>query len=226
MEDTSPFVSSVPGRPPPTAWAAAWPPAAQTALAVSLTVSAAILGWQAWDSLPFAARPSELEQAAAPDTRFDLNMAGRTELLQLPGVGPALADRILAYRQAHGPFGSVAELNRVPGIGPGLIDRLRPWLYVKRVPGMQEDVTAGLTPTPPPLVSTGRPELFASPIDLNSATFEDLQRLPGIGPKLAERIVAARRERPFSSVDDLRRVPGIGAKTVEKLRPFVTANPP
>jgi competence protein ComEA len=46
-------------------------------------------------------------------------------------------------------------------------------------------------------------------------------RIPGVGPVTAQNIVAARAERPFSSVADLDRVKGIGPKTLEKLRPFV-----
>jgi competence protein ComEA len=57
---------------------------------------------------------------------------------------------------------------------------------------------------------------------LNQATAEELQRLPGIGPKLSAAIVAARTQKPFTSVEDLRRVKGIGPKTLEKVRPYVT----
>lgn len=56
-------------------------------------------------------------------------------------------------------------------------------------------------------------------ISLNNATPDELQRLPGIGPALAERIVQAR---PFVSVDDLTRVSGVGAATVERLRPYLS----
>ena len=45
--------------------------------------------------------------------------------------------------------------------------------------------------------------------------------LPGIGPKMAQRIVDERRKAPFKTVDDLRRVSGIGPKTLERLRPFI-----
>lgn len=62
------------------------------------------------------------------------------------------------------------------------------------------------------------------PVDLNLATVEALQALPGVGPTRAEAIVAERaRGGPFVDVDDLDRVPGIGPATVEKLRPYVVA---
>ncbi|RME82040.1 MAG: ComEA family DNA-binding protein, partial [Caldilineae bacterium] len=57
------------------------------------------------------------------------------------------------------------------------------------------------------------------PVDLNTATAEELEALPGIGPKTAEAIIEGR---PYSAVDDLLRVKGIGEKTLEKLRPYVT----
>jgi len=63
-------------------------------------------------------------------------------------------------------------------------------------------------------------------INVNYASEEELQRLPGIGLKMAQRIVAERLKKPFSSVDDLRRVHGIGPKTLERLRPLVTAESP
>ena len=49
-----------------------------------------------------------------------------------------------------------------------------------------------------------------------------MQKLPGIGPKLSQRILDERARGAFKSVEDLRRVPGIGPKTLEKLRPLVT----
>jgi len=54
-------------------------------------------------------------------------------------------------------------------------------------------------------------------IDINSATQEELKELPGLGPTLANEIIAAR---PFKSADDLRKLKGIGEKRYEKLRPF------
>ena len=57
---------------------------------------------------------------------IDINRATLDDLISLPGIGPALAQRIIDYRSEHGPFQSVEELERVSGIGPqtvqGLID--------------------------------------------------------------------------------------------------------
>jgi competence protein ComEA len=69
------------------------------------------------------------------DLRLDLNGASWAELLQLPGLGPALAERILAYREANGPFQSVEELDNVKGIGPKLLDRIWPFVYVDLADG-------------------------------------------------------------------------------------------
>jgi competence protein ComEA len=59
------------------------------------------------------------------------------------------------------------------------------------------------------------------PLNLNTATLDDLTRLPGVGPVTAQHIITARTERAFATVDDLRRVKGIGPKTLEKLKPFL-----
>lgn len=64
----------------------------------------------------------------APTAIFtvDLNSAPVEELAQLPGLGPALAGRIIDHRRAHGPFAATADLLAVPGIGPATLERLRP----------------------------------------------------------------------------------------------------
>ena len=52
---------------------------------------------------------------------LDLNAAGVQELAALPGIGEALAERIVAYREEKGAFASPEELDEVPGIGEGKI---------------------------------------------------------------------------------------------------------
>jgi len=67
--------------------------------------------------------PSSPGTASAP---VDVNRATAEELATLPGIGPALAGRIVEWRGANGPFASVDDLDRVPGIGPATVERLRP----------------------------------------------------------------------------------------------------
>ena len=62
---------------------------------------------------------------APPSAPINLNTATPEQLDQLDGVGPATAQKILAYRQEHGGFRSVAELDRVPGIGPARMAALK-----------------------------------------------------------------------------------------------------
>lgn len=59
-------------------------------------------------------------------------------------------------------------------------------------------------------------------VNLNTASQAELETLPGVGPKLAERIIAARKQQPFTSVDDVARVQGIGEKLLERWRDRVT----
>lgn len=67
----------------------------------------------------------------------------------------------------------------------------------------------------------------AGPLDLNRASAEELEKLPGIGPVLARRIVEWREAHgPFQSLQDLLNVPGIGPKTLEKLVDKVTVGSP
>ena len=88
-------------------------------------------------NLPKPVRTSPLEAIRLDDIsillpRFvefgpiDINSAALDDLITLPGIGPALAQRIIDYRIEHGPFRSVEELELVSGIGPqtvsGLID--------------------------------------------------------------------------------------------------------
>jgi competence protein ComEA len=59
-------------------------------------------------------------------------------------------------------------------------------------------------------------------VNINNATAEQLERLPGVGPSRAEAIVELRRTHPFKKVDELSKVKGIGRKTLAKMRGYLT----
>lgn len=72
----------------------------------------------------------DIDRAAPLTAKFQVNVnqADWPELMQLPGVGRTLAERMIAEREERGAFQSVEELTRVDGIGPRTIERIRPYL--------------------------------------------------------------------------------------------------
>ncbi len=64
----------------------------------------------------------------------DLNTADSRELESLPGIGPVMAGRIIAHREANGPFASIDDMENVPGIGPKTLESLRPLVTVSGTP--------------------------------------------------------------------------------------------
>ena len=211
----------------PTPPAPATPPRrpAQVALAVGLVALVGLLAARGYGGR-FAARPSDPAPA-----RVDLNRADRAELGQVPHLGPKLADAIDARRRERGPFRSVDELREVAGVGPATFDKLRPFVRVDLAPVSVARAAAPdddpplpdrHRPATPPAPPAGARKLQPGdpPVNVNTASAADLQKLPGVGPVTAQAIVAARADRPFRTVADLDRVRGIGAKTIEKLRPF------
>jgi len=93
------------------------------------------------------------------------------------------------------------------------------------IPTFDEDIPETASNAPGNL-NIGDGDSFDYPIDLNAASQEALESLPGIGPSKASDILAYREEHgPFASVDDLVNVPGIGASTVETLRDFLIVEP-
>jgi competence protein ComEA len=72
------------------------------------------------------------DEPAAGDKTVDLNTADESALLDLPGIGPARARAILAYRGAHGGFRSISQLLQIRGIGRALLKQLRPLITLKQ----------------------------------------------------------------------------------------------
>ncbi|WP_447602786.1 ComEA family DNA-binding protein [Nitrospira sp. Nam80] len=77
-------------------------------------------------SRPVRTASSQLQpRRSAAQPVVDMNHATLRELDQLPGIGQALAERVVEYRRSHGPFAAVEDLLLVKGIGPKKLERLR-----------------------------------------------------------------------------------------------------
>jgi competence protein ComEA len=88
------------------------------------------VGSAAVSDIPAAGSNRPARRAAEPlrPASIDVDRASEAELLRLPGIGPALAGRIVAERASGGPFGGPDGLLRVHGIGPKTLEKIRPYL--------------------------------------------------------------------------------------------------
>src|ERR1700693_2573958 len=114
---------ALPGSTPGPDWLRGWSRPAQLAAAFLLGCVVSLLVVYILASSRWTARPTELEPGPGFDTRIDVNLADRVDLLQLPGVGPSLAEKIENDRRERGPFRDLADLTRVHGVGSTTVER-------------------------------------------------------------------------------------------------------
>lgn len=123
--------------------------------------------------------------------KTDLNTATAEQLQQVSGIGPALGERIVAYREKLGGFGNDIQLYEVYGLDPVVVQRTLNLFAVK---------------TPKPIAK----------MDLNKATASDIATIPGISFDLAKKIWEYRRLREkLNNMDELAKIDGM---TERKLR--------
>jgi len=140
--------------------------------------------------------------------RVAVHVAGR---VRHPGlVRLAAGSRVLDAVRAAGGTRPGADLDAV-NLARKLVDGEQ-----IRIPARGEPAAAA------PGGAPGTGAAAAGPLDLNTATAEQLDTLPGVGEVTAGRIVAYRSEHPFTSVDELLEVPGIGQRRFEQLKDLVT----
>lgn len=166
------------------------------------------------------------------DSVLDINIATEEELQTLPGIGPSKAKAIVEYRKVQ-PFKRAEEIMNVPGIGPKTFEKLKNRIKVGESVITLRDVQQKQTivATETKQINQKVQEINESVvrkmstdrlININTASVDELEKLPGIGPAKASEIIKYRTENgPFESVDELVKVKGIGSKTLEKIRPFV-----
>jgi len=159
--------------------------------------------------------------SAAAWASVDVNSAGQSELETLPGIGPSKAAAIVEHRNQHGPFSTVSQLDDVPGIGPATLANISPLVVIGATDTTTNsdtivaDESSDTTATATVSSSTG------NRVNINAATADALDSLPGIGPAKANAILEDRTNNgPFADCHQLQRVTGIGPATVATLQDF------
>ncbi|MFF4530371.1 helix-hairpin-helix domain-containing protein [Streptomyces sp. NPDC001407] len=202
-------------------------PKTLAALAVVLVAACVFAAYHFWAGRPRTVRPPDRETsavaAAAPtvmppaDRASPANRAGGSVVVDVTG-------KVLRPGIQRLPSGSrvVDALDAAGGARPGTdttgLNRARVLMDGEQIVVGAPPGPAG-APAPSGAPAGGRP---AGPVSLNSATAEQLDSLPGVGPVLAQHIVDYRTEHGgFRSVDELRHVNGIGTRRFTDLRPLV-----
>ncbi|MEZ5591122.1 MAG: ComEA family DNA-binding protein [Gammaproteobacteria bacterium] len=146
---------------------------------------------------------------------IDINTASADDIAaNLKGVGAKQAAAIVEYRKQNGPFTSLESISNVKGVG------------AKTIANNQENILlkgAKAVSTQPAMPSkTATPKLAQQPVNINTASADELTALPGIGPAKADAIIKYRQDiGPFQTIDDLLNIKGIGEKTLLKNRDMI-----
>lgn len=140
---------------------------------------------------------------------ININTATSEELQTLSGIGEAKAAAIIEYRDAHGAFSDISEITNVSGIGEKMFESIHGSITVGE--GNARDSAAS------------RDSVSEDPININTASSEELQTLSGIGAAKAAAIIAYREEHGvFGDIGEITKVSGIGERIFEKIRGQIT----
>ncbi|MCD0453557.1 helix-hairpin-helix domain-containing protein [Actinocorallia sp. API 0066] len=159
-----------------------------------------------------ATAPPDLVPAQQPTAELIVHVAGNVRRPGIVTLSPG--------SRVHEAVSAAGGLRPKAQVGP---------LNLARKVTDGEQITIGKPPTTSTTPAAASDPATPTPVNLNTATAEELQRLPGIGPVLAQRIIAHRTTQgPFQSPDQLRNVTGIGPRRYADLTPHITvlSHPP
>lgn len=157
---------------------------------------------------------------------INLNTATSRQLQTLSGIGEAKAAAIIEYRETHGGFFDVSELLNVSGIGEQTYENIRSYITVGDVPPKEPPQSSAgassVKPTQNPVeIPAQIPQIPI--VNINTASLEELQKLPGIGSAKAMAIVQYRSVfGEFYDISEIKNVNGIGESVFEEIRDYIT----
>ena len=99
-----------------------------------IVVALAVMPWTAVAADKAAnasGRTTTVSTTVGADAKVNINTASAKELMALNGIGAKVAERIVAYREANGPFKKAEDLKKVEGVGKGLWERNRERIVTK-----------------------------------------------------------------------------------------------
>ena len=150
---------------------------------------------------------TEKSTATSVLLQIDLNTATINDLMTIDGIGEKTAEKILTYREELGGYQFLEQLLDVSGVGEKMLENWRPYLIVN---GEAVSSTSDSTTTTSATTTTSLSELK---VNLNTATVEDLMKIPGIGETTANKIVAYRKQiGRFVNLEQLLDIDGVGEK--------------
>jgi competence protein ComEA len=169
--------------------------------------------------------------ALAAGALIDINTADQKAIESLPGVGPATAKAIIQGR----PYKSVDDLANVKGLGKSKLEKIKPLVTVGGQPAAQVPAAAGAATgaaaskattttqaaqkAPAQAKQAAKAAVPAGPVNLNTASKEQLVALPGIGEKKAQAIIDGR---PYQKTEDVMKVKGIKQGIYNKIKDKIT----
>jgi competence protein ComEA len=166
-----------------------------------------------------AAKSKASGAAVTKSEKVNLNTADQAALEALPGIGPAHAQAIIESR----PFQSVDDLAKVKGLGKARIDALKDLVTAaSAAPAAARTKAAAsrLTAKSGSASTDDTPKLKpGQKVNINTASKEELDVLPGIGPVKAQAIIEAR---PFKTIEDIMKVSGIKEGEFAKIKDIIT----
>ena len=154
--------------------------------------------------------PDSLKLSQDYKIKVDLRVASETILTSIPGIGPKKAKQIVEYREKYG-FKSKTDLMNIKGIGKKTYARLEDYFF--DFGDNKNDLQVKKTSD----------NSSNKKINVNTATYDQLLSVKGIGPKKAKDILDLRKKLggKYSSLEQLTQIKGIGKKTIEKLKKYL-----